>query len=45
MVLPSDESINEQDDDNGEAGKADGAGVLRFAKRGPTWTRIVWMQP
>jgi hypothetical protein len=19
--------------------------VLRFAKRGPTWTRIVWMQP
>jgi hypothetical protein len=20
-------------------------GVLRFAKRGPTWTRIVWMQP
>jgi hypothetical protein len=26
MVLPSDESTNEQDDDNGEAGKADGAG-------------------
>jgi hypothetical protein len=20
-------------------------GVLRFAKRGPTWTRIMWMQP
>jgi hypothetical protein len=19
--------------------------LLRFAKRGPTWTRIVWMQP
>jgi hypothetical protein len=26
MVLPSDDSTNEQDDDNGEAGKADGAG-------------------
>jgi hypothetical protein len=26
MVLPSDASTNEQDDDNGEAGKADGAG-------------------
>jgi hypothetical protein len=25
MVLPSDDSTNEQDDDNGEAGKADGA--------------------
>jgi retron-type reverse transcriptase len=22
-----------------------GCSVLRFAKRGPTWTRIVWMQP
>jgi hypothetical protein len=21
------------------------ASVLRFAKRGPTWTRIMWMQP
>jgi hypothetical protein len=26
MVLPSDDSTNEQDDDSGEAGKADGAG-------------------
>jgi hypothetical protein len=26
MVLPSDDSTNEQDDDKGEAGKADGAG-------------------
>jgi hypothetical protein len=26
MVLPLDDSTNEQDDDNGEAGKADGAG-------------------
>jgi hypothetical protein len=25
-VLPSDDSTNEQEDDNGEAGKADGAG-------------------
>jgi hypothetical protein len=95
MVLPSEDSTNEQEDDKGEAGKADGAGgesercgrgaceptgsngntglgarvvgwgdrdawvdmglrdllrviertVLRFAKRGPTWTRIMWMQP
>jgi hypothetical protein len=21
------------------------AGVLRFAKRGPTWTKVMWMQP
>jgi hypothetical protein len=26
MVLPSEDSTNEQDDDKGEAGKADGAG-------------------
>jgi hypothetical protein len=26
MVLPSEDSTNEQDDDNGEAGKTDGAG-------------------
>jgi hypothetical protein len=26
MVLPSDDSTNEQDDDKGDAGKADGAG-------------------